>query len=431
MELKDALNALNRVSEIVNNHNRWRRKETINLIPSENVMSPLAEYFYLNDMMGRYAEGTIGNRYYQGVKYVDELESYLVDLMSRLFNTKYVDVRPISGTIANMAVYLTLAKNGKVAAVPRQCGGHISHDEIGAPGALGLKVIHLACNKQEFTVDVDESAKIIREEKPQLVILGASLYLFPHPVRELAQVAHEVGAYLMHDSAHVLGLIAGSQFPNSLREGADVMTSSTHKTFPGPQGGVIFTNDESIFKGIQRSVFPYLTSNYHLHRYASTAVTAIEMMTFGESYAYQIRLNARRLAEELHSLGIPVVAEQRGFTETHQVVFDASKFGGGAKAAQLLEDAGIIVNKNMLPWDKSAVKPSGIRMGVQEMTRFGMGTQEMVEIARFIKEVLVDGKEPKEVREKVKAFRANYQEIKYGFKLSDLGIECGCLPLIS
>ncbi|WP_291999576.1 serine hydroxymethyltransferase [Caldivirga sp.] len=429
MNLSDAINAVNRVRDIINSHNTWRRRETINLIPSENVMSPLAEYFYINDMMGRYAEGTIGNRYYQGVKYVDDMEAYLVDLMSKLFHASYVDVRPISGTVANMAVYLTLAKGGKIAAVPRQCGGHISHDEVGAPGALGLKVIHLPCDEENFSINVDSAAKVIREEKPQLVILGASLYLFPHPVKELAQVAHENGAYLMHDSAHVLGLIAGGQFPNSLNEGADLMTSSTHKTFPGPQGGVIFTNNESIFKNIQRAVFPQLTSNYHLHRYASTAITAIEMMTFGESYAYQVRLNAKRLAEELSKYGIPVVAEARGFTETHQVVFDASKFGGGAKVAQLLEDGGIIVNKNMLPWDRSAVKPSGIRMGVQEMTRVGMGTQEMAEIAAFMKAMLIDGKEPSAVRSEVKEFKAHYTEVKYGFKLSDVGIKCDCLPL--
>jgi len=430
MNLNDALEAINRVRGIIESHNRWRRSETINLIPSENVMSPLAEYFYLNDMMGRYAEGTIGNRYYQGVKYVDDIEAYLVELMSRLFNSRFTDVRPISGTIANMAVYLTLARGGKVAAVPRQCGGHISHDEVGAPGALGLKIIHLPCDEENFNVDVDAAAKVIREEKPQLVILGASLYLFPHPVRELAQVAHEVGSYLMHDSAHVLGLIAGNQFPNSLKEGADVMTSSTHKTFPGPQGGVIFTNDETIFKNVQRAVFPQLTSNYHLHRYASTAITAIEMMTFGESYAYQVRLNAKRLAEELSKSGIPVVAEARGFTETHQVVFDASKFGGGAKVAQLLEEGGVIVNKNMLPWDRSAIKPSGIRMGVQEMTRVGMGVQEMVEIAGFIKSMLIDGKEPRALRDKVKEFRSHYTEVKYGFKLEDAGIKCDCLPLL-
>ena len=429
MQVDEAIKALNRVKEIIDSHNRYRRLETINLIPSENVMSPLAEYFYLNDMMGRYAEGTIRNRYYQGLRYVDEMEEYLVELMSRLFSAKYVDVRPISGTVANMAVYLAVAKGGKIAVMPRQCGAHISHDEVGAPSAFDIKIIHLPCDQEGFNVDVDGAAKVIREERPNLVILGGSLYLFPHPVRELSQVTHEVGAVLMHDSAHVLGLIAGNQFPNSLKEGADVMTSSTHKTFPGPQGGVVFTNDGELFKKIQRAVFPQLTSNYHLHRYAATAITAIEMMAFGESYAYQIRVNAKRLAERLYEYGIPVVAEAKGFTETHQVVFDASKFGGGAKGAQILEDAGVIVNKNMLPWDKSAVKPSGIRMGVQEMTRVGMGASEMDEIALFFKKVLIDGVEPAKVRDEVKEFRSNYVKVRYGFSLSDLGIKCDCLPL--
>ena len=415
---------LTKLIEITRNHNKWRRFEAINLIASENVMSPLAEYVYLNDMMYRYAEGLPGDRYYCGTKYIDEIEVLTLNLMSKLFNSKFVDLRPISGTLANVATYLALAKPGDViASLPLSKGGHISHRKIGAPGLLGFKIIDLPWSNEEFNIDVDKAIKVIKEYKPKLVIVGTSLYLFPHPVKELVDVVHEVNGYLIHDSAHVLGLIAGKVFPNPLDQGCDVMTASTHKTFPGPQGGVVFCNNEEIFAKIQKAVSPGLTSNYHLHRYAATAVTAIEMFVFGEEYAKQIIKNAKKLAEELYNLGFKVVAENKGFTQTHQVAIDVSNLGGGEKCSKLLEQANIIVNKNELPWDKSSKNPSGIRIGVQEVTRFGMKEVEMEIIAQFIADVLLRGKSIDKVRQEVINFRKEYTEVKYGFSLKEFGFE--------
>ncbi|MCG2892563.1 MAG: serine hydroxymethyltransferase [Vulcanisaeta sp.] len=421
----DPDSALHEVLSIVRSHNRWRRVEAINLIASENVMSPLAEYLYLNDMESRYAEGTLGSRYYQGVKFIDRLEGVLTELMKYLFNSRYVDVRPISGTIANMAVYAALTEPGDpILSIPITAGSHISHRATGAPGILRLKVLNLPWNNEEFNVDVDASVKLIREVKPKIVILGGSVYLFPHPVRELADAVHEVGGYLLHDSAHVLGLIAGKAFPNPLDLGADVMTSSTHKTFPGPQGGVIFTNNEELFKHIQKAVFPGLTSNYHHHRYAATAVTAIEMIKFGEAYARQVVENAKALAEELHALGFKVVAENKGFTKTHQVLLDVSGLGGGAKAAALLEEANIIVSKTALPWDRAfREEVSGLRLGVQEMTRFGMGRDEMKTIAEFMFRVLIRGEDTAKVRREVVEFRREFTTVRYGLTPKDVGID--------
>ncbi len=224
----------------------------------------------------------------------------------------------------------------------------------------------------------------------------------------------------------MLGLIAGGAFPNPLDLGADVMTSSTHKTFPGPpQGGVIFTNREDLFKAIQKAVFPGLTSNYHHHRYAATAVTAIEMMKFGKAYAEQVVNNARALAEELHAVGFRVVAENKGFTRTHQVLVDVSEIGGGTKTAALLEEANIIVNRNALPWDKGFRDPSGLRLGVQEMTRFGMGKDEMRVIAEFMARVLIRREDPSSVRKEVIEFRREFTQVKYGLTLKDIGIDVG------
>ncbi len=412
------ISTVREILNIVSLHNKWRRLETINLIASENVMSPLAEYVYLNDMMGRYAEGPTGSKYYQGTRYMDSLERICEELLSKLFNSKYVDVRPVSGTVANIAALYAVTNAGDlVASLPISAGAHISHRKVGAVGVLRLKTVDLPWDPETLNIDVDNAIKIIEQYRPRVVILGASVYLFPHPVKEISETAHTVGSIVIHDSAHVLGLIAGRAFPNPLERGCDIMTASTHKTFPGPQGGVIFTNSEELYRKIDGAVFPGVTSNYHQHRYPSLAITTIEMMIYGEQYAKQIVKNAKKLAEALYEKGLKVLGETRGFTESHQVLINVKDCGGGAKCAKLLEEANIIVNKNMLPGDKAPDNPSGIRIGVQEMTRFGMKEEEMETIADFIAKILVEGRDPTEIRRKVIEFRKEYTKIHYGFTL--------------
>ncbi len=407
-----------RILKIVADHNRWRRFECINLIASENVMSPLAEAAYLCDMMHRYAEGKPGKRFYQGTKYVDEAEIVAMKLMGELMKATFVELRPISGTIANATVFRVLASPGDRAIIaPVQAGAHVSHTKFGTLGALGIEHIEMPYDPENLNVDVDRAIKLIESIKPKFVVLGGSVYLFPHPLKEIADAAHSVDAKVVYDAAHVLGLIVGKRWRNPLEHGADVVTSSTHKTFPGPQGGAIFTNDEALYKEISRTVFPKFVSNHHLHRLPALAVTALEMKYFGEAYADQVVRNARRLAEALHSYGFNVLGEHLGFTRSHQVLLDVRNLGGGAKVAELLEQANIIVNKNLLPHDPpDAIKnPSGIRIGVQEMTRFGMKESDMEVIAEFFKKVLIDRVDPSKVREEVKEFRKQFLEVRYTF----------------
>ncbi len=410
---------LGKVMEVLFAHNRWRRYDTINLIASENVMSPLAEVLYMNDIAGRYEEGLPHKRYYRGTRYIDELEVMLTEAFSSMLGARYVDVRPLSGTLANLAVYHGVMPNGgTMLAVPTACGGHISHNPVGGPRLLKIRVVELPWDNEAFNIDVDGARKLAVAERPSLIVLGASLYLFPHPIREVRDIADEVGAILLHDTAHVLGLVLGGRFPNPLSEGAHLLSSSTHKTFPGPQGGLIAGNvDEDLEKSIRQAVFPGLVSNYHAHRYAPTLVTAMEMEEFGKQYADQTVRNAKRLGEALHNEGLKVVAVDRGFTETHQVAVDVSDRGGGEKASALLEEANIIVNKNMLPWDKSALRPSGIRIGVQEVTRWGMTEDDMEYVGRLVADVLVRGEDPAAVRRKVAEFRSRFGEIRFGYKV--------------
>jgi len=402
----------------INENNIWRVSKSINLIAAENIMSPLALKAYLSDFMHRYAEGRPFKRYYQGTRFIDELEVLAERVIGSMLNTNMVELRPISGTIANAAVFRALAEPGDNAVIaPVQAGAHVSHTKFGTLGALGIRQVDLPYNEEEMNVDIDGAIKVIGSVKPKFAVLGGSVYLFPHPVKEISEAIHSVGGKLVYDSAHVLGLIIGGVWRNPLDNGADVMTSSTHKTFPGPQGGLIAFRDEATYKSVSKTIFPWFVSNHHLHRIPATLITALEMKEYGEQYAKQIVYNARKLAEELASYGFNVLGEKLGYTRSHQVLINVKNLGGGAWAAKRLEEANIIVNKNLLPIDPpEAVRdPSGIRLGVQEVTRIGMKESEMSYIAELFYKVLIVKKDPVEVRSEVEEFRKQYSKVYYCF----------------
>ncbi len=410
---------LDKLLEISKKHHEFF-KYSIPLIASENVTSYLVRRFYTSDFGHRYAEGKIGKRFYQGCKFIDELEALAVDLTKKLFDVEHANVQPISGTIANMAVFFALTNPGDTImslSVPH--GGHISHDRFSAAGLRGLNVKYYAFDNERFNIDVDATKRKVEklDDKPKVFVLGASLFLFPHPVREIAEIAQEVGARVVYDASHVLGLIAGKQFQDPIREGADVVTASTHRTFPGPQRAVIMCKKE-LAKTIDKGVFPGVVSNHHIHSLAGYVAACLEMMEFGEAYAKQIVKNAKRLAESLYDKGYDVVCPDLGFTESHQIVVDVSKLGGGDKIAKMLEEVGIILNKNLLPWDdvRNADNPSGIRIGVQEVTRLGMKEDEMDTIAELIDMTIKEKKSKEEIRKMVKEFKSQFTTVKYTFE---------------
>lgn len=410
------LEELNRITQ--RHHELF--KYSIPLIASENVTSYAVRRFYLSDFGHRYAEGWIGKRFYQGCKYMDELESLAVDLTKKLFGCEHANVQPISGVTANLAVFFALTKPGDlIISVSVPDGGHISHDRFSAAGVRGLRVEHYVFDPKVMNIDVDATKRKLEkmEEKPKVFVLGASLFLFPHPVEEIVEIAHEYDAKVMYDGSHVLGLIAGKEFQDPIKEGADVVTASTHKTFPGPQRAIIMCKKE-IAKKIDHGVFPGVVSNHHVHSLAGYVMACLEMLEFGRDYAKQIVRNAKTLAEELYNLGYDVLCPDLGFTESHQVAVDVSKFGGGDYVAKKLEECGIILNKNLLPWDdiKNTENPSGIRIGVQEVTRIGMKEEEMRRIAEFIDMALKDKKSVKEIREEVKEFKSEFLTVKYTFE---------------
>jgi glycine hydroxymethyltransferase len=406
-----------KVLELVKQHDSWR-SSCLNLVPSENVTSRLVRLVLTSDLGHRYAEGKPFKRYYCGTRFIDEIEALSIELAKRLFKCKLASVKPISGTVANLAVFSALAKPGdKIMGLSIPCGGHISFAEIGAAGIRGLSVVELPFDSEEMNVDVERAVDLIGKVKPKLVVLGASLFLFPHPVRELSKAAREIGGHVVYDGSHVLGLIAGGSFQDPLSEGALVLMGSTHKTFPGPQGGVVLANDEDVMDKVENALFPGLISNHHLHRVAALAIALAEMLEYGGAYAKAIVDNSKGLARSLHERGFKVLCPHKGFTESHQVVLDVSSLGGGRWASKRLEEANIITNMNLLPWDdvKRSGNPSGLRLGVQEVTRLGMKRSDMDFVAEKMEEVLLRGRDPAEVKKEVAAFMASYQEVKYCF----------------
>jgi glycine hydroxymethyltransferase len=417
------------------NHEHYRDSECINLIASEGLKSPAVKQMLSlsSDLEGRYAEGEndlaghVKKRYYQGQKYMSLIEDYAADLMKKLFKCDWADVRLVSGTHANLATFkgLSLAsKSNTMVVTPLSCGAHISHDYTGLAGSIvGLDNINHVYDVDEFNIDPDKSAYVIRAAKPGIVTFGGSLFLFPHPVKELKAVCDEVGAYVAYDASHVLGLIAGGVFQDPLREGADFITSSTHKTFPGPQGGVIMGNPnspalEKAVKKIQFAIFPLTASNTHLGRLPALGIAALEMKLFGAELARQIVKNAQTAGQYLCENGVKVLAEKKGFTRSHQIAVDIRNFGGGKKIAQDLEDANIILNKNLLPYDNQSGKddPSGLRIGFQDVTRRGFREGDVKHLCDLMLSVMEGKRKPSEVKEDVIALKKEFNQVKYGFQ---------------
>lgn len=406
-------NYVQEIRDIMKEHNQWM-ENSMNLIASENITSSAVKEAMLSDLSHRYAEGLPCDRLYEGCHLIDSIENITIDLSKKLFNAEHANVQPTSGVVANLACFFAFANiNDPMMAMEVPYGGHISHAKVSAAGIRGLKVYTHPFNQETMNIDADAMKKQILEIKPKIVLLGGSLFLFPHPVEEAREAADEVGAKVMYDGAHVLGLIAGNCFQDPLKEGADLLVGSTHKTFPGPQGGIILCKEELKDK-IDEAVFPGVVSNHHLHHVAGLGISTAEMLEFGKDYAQQIIKNAKALAQNLHELGFNVLCEDLGFTESHQVAMDVSDIGRAAELSKRLESNNIILNKNLLPWDpvNRSDDPSGIRVGTQELTRRGMKESEMSEVAEYIKKVAVDNLR---VKDEVTEFMSNYTKVNYSF----------------
>jgi glycine hydroxymethyltransferase len=403
------------IEALVKDQNDWRGA-CINLIASENVTSRRVRGIMGSDFAHRYAEGHPGERYYQGTEIIDEIESLLKQHMKSIFGCKHADVRPISGTIANDAVFSRYIRPGDVVMVnSTPAGGHISHHRAGSVGKYTRNIVNFPLTADGWHIDVDHTLDLMKALEPKVMIMGKSLFLFPEPVKEIAPYCKKKGIHLIYDAAHVLGLVAGHQFQDPLGDGAPLVTASTHKTYFGSQRGVILANlDDDEWRKIDKGAFPGSSSNHHLETLVALTFATYEMLEFGVDYAKQVVANAKHFAAKLFEHGFKVQADKFGFTESHQVAIDMTEFGGGDAAARDLKDNRIIANMNLLPHEPldRATNPSGVRLGVQEMTRVGMKEPEMERIAELFRKCLM---EKKFVGDEVKEFRAGYQHVGYSF----------------
>jgi glycine hydroxymethyltransferase len=416
-----------KVLRLMKEHHDWFNK-SIPLIASENIPSPAVREAIISDFGNRYAEGWPGDRVYAGCTYIDQVEIICNDLAKKVFRAEFADCRATSGVVANLAIYAAFSNPGDymmAASIPN--GGHISHgkkEHSGTAGLVhGLNIEHYPFSKEEMTIDVDATKRKIEEmihngKVPKIGMFGGSLFLFPHPVKELSNFMHDHGMYINYDGAHVAGLIAGGEFQDPLKEGADSMTMSSHKTLWGPQGGIIVSFEKRA-DAIKKAIFPGNTSSHHLHHVAGKAIALAESLEFGKDYAKQVIKNAKALAEALVDYGFRVLGEKRGYTASHQIAVDVSKFGDGGSVEKNLEKANIILNRQLLPGDIKAgrhyMHPSGVRIGVPETTRLGMKQGEMKEIANFIKRVVVNMQDPNIVAKDVADFRKQFQKVQYTF----------------
>jgi len=417
-----------RVFQLLQAHHEWF-SGAIPLIASENIPSPAVKEAILSDFGNRYAEGWTGERVYAGCRYIDQVEQICMDLAKQLFQVEFADVRPISGVCANLVAYTTFTSPGDtIMALAIPAGGHISmgKKEFGgtAGSVRGLNVEYFPFDTEEMNIDVDATEKKIKKlaaegKKPTLAMLGGSVLPFPHPVKELSPIFQEHGAKCCYDAAHVAGLVAGHQFQDPMHEGVDAMTCSTHKTLPGPQGGLILSHPENAEK-IKKATFPGNVSNHHLHHLAGKAIMFAEMLVYGREYAAQIVKNSKALAQALHELGFKVLGEKKGFTKSHLLVADITKYGDGKTIEKKLEDANIILNRNLLPYDikegRHFEAPGGIRCGVSEVTRLGMKESEMKEIAQLMHRVVVKGEDPAKIGRIVNEFRKGFTRVHFAFE---------------
>jgi glycine hydroxymethyltransferase len=383
---------------------KWRLEDSINLLPSENVTSPQVRALLSSDFGHRYTlpvnaeyAGEYLENGYRGTKLTTEVELEAEREACRVFGAEHACVQPLGGHIAAMIAMLSTTKKGDaVFSIPVEHGGYDGYGQDYLPDIFGLRACDLPFDEGSFTVASAQAADKIRKEKPGLVILGASYIPFPYDMGPITDACAESGATLAYDGSHVLGLIAGGEFQRPLEEGADLLYGSTHKTFFGPQGGLIATDDDAIDSSVRKNLTWRVVDNAHWNRVAALGQTLLEMRLFGSEYATQVIANSKRLGRELHERGFPLRFEELGFSKSHQLLIDQGR---------LRDKYGLSMNDVSVRMETSnLIIDSVSRLGTGEITRLGVKENDLPELADMFMEA-ADGED---VRKKVKEFRARF-----------------------
>ena len=399
-----------RLATLVRAHDRWRGTAVFNLLPSENAVSPAARKYLASDLAGRYTlpvsatlDGETVDNSYTGTRYTDQVEALANAAATRLFRARFATTRPLSGHIAALSALVPLLPpRSRLLAIAPEEGGYDGYAPGYIPAVFGYTVRPLPADGPGHSVDAERAVATIRAERPQAVVLGQSFFLFPYPLREIAEAAHAHDALVFYDASHVLGLIAGGEFQDPLREGADVVFGSTHKSFPGPQGGVLFTDREDLFAQLDPALVWRVFDNAHWNRIAGLAQTLLEMERCGREYAHTVVENAQHLGRALHDLDVPLVAEAQGFTRSHQLHLDR---------ARLRERHGLGVGAlaRRLEAQRLLIDLVG-RLGTAEVTRLGLAPEDMPRLANLLVRA---GLREEKVAGEVLRWRRTYRTLRF------------------
>lgn len=397
------------VQRLTHENHAWN-EAALNLVASHNFMSPAAKALLSSSLADHIMSGALGQRNHAGAAWIDAIDTIVVELCKRIFGATYVEYRPMSGAQANGLALIGLLRHGDtVMAIPARLGGHHTYRESGYAGVLGARIVDIP--HTDAGIDLGRLEDIARRERPKLLMVGTAELLFPYPLKELREIADHVGAHLYYDGAHILGLAAGQQYQDPLREGAEFLIGSSQKTLGGPIGGLILTTNDEAGSVISRRT-SHLVSNYHNNRIAALALTLAEMSAFGKDFAAQVVRNARVLAETLDQQGATVLGKEMGFTDSHIVLLDATRMPIGVDAYRRLEQARILSSRVPLP--HSYPDRSGIRLGTAAMTRLGAREQDMVRIASLITRV-ISGEPPAEVAPHVTEIARAFTKVHFCF----------------
>ena len=388
-------------------------KNSINLNPATNVLNPRAEKILSTGLSSRASLGHPGDKYEVGLDAIEQIEVITGDLACKLFESKYVEFRVGSGALANLYAFMATCKPGdKIIAPPASIGGHITHHKPGAAGLYGLDITEAPVDENNYTVDVDKLRKLAHEIKPKLITIGGSLNLFPHPVKEIREIADEVGAKLLFDAAHQCGLIAGKVWPQPLSEGAHLMTFSTYKSLGGPAGGLIITNEEKLAEKIDAIAYPGLTANYDAAKTAALGITLQDWNIVGEAYAKMMVETSVALAKELDKKSLHIYAKEKGFTTSHQFAIVANELGGGQRASKKLALSGLLACGINVPGPAVEDDTNAIRIGTPEVVRMGMKKDDMPLLADLIFKGLTTDT-PDLVQAEVIKLRKKFNKVHY------------------
>lgn len=410
----DAHTNRERIRALVAAHDAWRAT-TLNLIASENVLSPAVAAALVGDLEGRYADypgRDPSDRRYRGNRYIAEVEAEVTRLGQERFRAQFVELRPIAGHLAGLAVVMGVCRPGDVVLeAGREAGGHREAGRLISAQLVNLEVGYLPFDADRYNIDVEASIRLIEARRPRLVILGSSNFLFPHPVRALADAVHRIpDAVLAYDASHVMGFLAAGRFQDPLGEGADIVFGSTHKTFPGPQGGIIFSNDDRLMDAVTAALVPGLVTNHHPFRMPAMALALLEMTVWGEAYADAVVANARAVGRAIAAGGVPVVEVDGRPTDSHTILLRVAEFGTGEAIAAGLEAAGIITTHALLP---DSLGREGIRIGTQEVTHRGASESTMEKAGALVAEAVRGDRSAADIAIDVRRLVGALQSVRY------------------